>query len=323
MSSKRPCDLDIHPISQQTYRIATPAIVGCYALLQECLRYRIPGALIYGRPRLGKTYAIDYLRLLLKRDAPEIASFHIQSQHKVGHSEGGFFAHMLRATGYPEPDQGRNSVKRARLTARLREAALAHRSNRLVMLCDEAQRYSYNEYEWLRDIHDELALLGIRLHTLLVGQPQLLHQKNAFQLRGDEQIVARFMIEEFKFYGIRSAEETATCLNGYDQTEYPEKSGWTFTRFFYPDAYEAGLRLTESAHLVWNAFAELHHQAALPGPLEIPMEYFSRAVESALLETAHLDAADFKPNPDLWRFAVKRCGYLKAQRAAENNVKGG
>ncbi|MGZ8184239.1 MAG: hypothetical protein ACXWT1_20025 [Methylobacter sp.] len=190
------------------------------------------------------------------------------------------------------------------------------------MLCDEAQRYSYNEYEWLRDIHDELAQLGIRLHTLRVGQPQLLNQKNAFQLRGDEQIVARFMIEELKFYSIRNAEETATCLNGYDMTEYPESSGWTFTRYFYPKAYEAGLRLTNSAHLVWNAFAELHHQAALPGPLEIPMDYFSRAVESALLETSHLDAEDFQFNPDLWRFAVKRCGYLKAQYAAENQVKG-
>lgn len=316
MPSDRPLPLDRHPIAQRTYRIATPAIEAFFDLVDECLQHRIPGALIYGRPRLGKTYAIEYLRLLLTRSYADIPSFHVQCQHKVTHSEGGFFANLLRAVGYPDPEAGRNSLKRARLTARLREAARARHSNRLVLLCDEAQRYRYDEYEWLRDIHDELAQHAIRTHTFLVGQPQLLSQKNAFQLRGDEQIVARFMVEELQFQGVLSADDTTTCLIGYDTTQYPEKSGWTFTRFFYPSAFDAGLRLADDAHYLWNAFAEVHHHALLPGTLEIPMEYFTRAVEIALLETARQDAPGFRINPDLWRFAVKRCGYIKAQRAA-------
>jgi hypothetical protein len=41
------------------------------------------------------------------------------------------------------------------------------------------------------------AYQGIRLLTFLLGQrqPQLLAQKAAFQMNGDEQIVAGFMIE--------------------------------------------------------------------------------------------------------------------------------
>lgn len=174
----------------------------------------------------------------------------------------------------------------------------------------------------MRDIHDELAQHAIRIHTFLVGQPQLLSQKNAFQLRGDEQIVARFMVEELQFRGVLSAEDTATCLIGYDTTQYPEDSGWNFTRFFYPRAFEAGLRLADDGHFLWNAFAEVHHEASLPGKLEIPMEYFSRAVEIALLETTVHDSTTFRLNPDLWRFAVKRCGYVKAQRAANMPLTG-
>jgi hypothetical protein len=31
-------------------------------------------------------------------------------------------------------------------------------------------------------------------------------------MQGDEQIIARFMIEQLQFYGIRNAAEAATCL---------------------------------------------------------------------------------------------------------------
>jgi hypothetical protein len=45
----------------------------------------------------------------------------------------------------------------------------------------------------------------VRLITLLVGQPQLMEQKAQYQLSGDEQIVARFMIEQMHFRGITGA----------------------------------------------------------------------------------------------------------------------
>ncbi|WP_232452090.1 hypothetical protein [Burkholderia ubonensis] len=68
-------------------------------------------------------------------------------------------------------------------------------------------------------------------------------KKSIFQRDGEEQIVARFMTEELPFHGIRSAHECSDCLHGYDQGEYLENSGWNHTRFFFPRAYEAGLRL--------------------------------------------------------------------------------
>jgi hypothetical protein len=123
------------------------------------------------------------------------------------------------------------------LLVRTREVnlSLASRKGHIVVLfCDEAQRQSRNSCEWLRDVHDQLAYHGIRLITFLIGQPQLLAQKAGFQMSGDEQIVARFMIEQLLFHGIRDAAEAATCLAGYDRTRYPEGSGPSFTGFFPP-----------------------------------------------------------------------------------------
>ena len=68
-----------------------------------------------------------------------------------------------------------------------------------MLFCDEAQRLSKHALEWLRDVHDQLAQQGVRLVTFLVGQPQLTEHKAQYQLAGDEQIVARFMIEQLNF----------------------------------------------------------------------------------------------------------------------------
>jgi len=62
---------------------------------------------------------------------------------------------------------------------------------------------------------------ALRLFTFLVGPPQLLAQKSAFQAQDKEQIVARFMVEELAFRGIVSAAECAAVLSAYDHGEYP------------------------------------------------------------------------------------------------------
>ena len=59
-----------HPLVRRNYRVATSAIEGFVDLVERCLRVHMPGALIYARPRIGKTHAVDYLCLHLARDQP-------------------------------------------------------------------------------------------------------------------------------------------------------------------------------------------------------------------------------------------------------------
>jgi hypothetical protein len=158
-----------------------------------------------------------------------------------------------------------------RLALRIREAAARAGSGTVLLFCDEAQRYNDNEYEWLRDVHDALDRQQIKLFTFLVGQQELLAQKTAMQLAGKTQIVARLMVEELAFYGIRNAKDVATCLSDYDEAAYPERSEWSFTRFYVPQAFDAGYRLVSDADVLWDAFETAHHKASLPGALEIPM----------------------------------------------------
>ena len=58
-------DREEHPLYIRNYRVATAAIEAFADLVERCLRLLIPGALIYSRPRMGKTHAICEYPLIL------------------------------------------------------------------------------------------------------------------------------------------------------------------------------------------------------------------------------------------------------------------
>lgn len=170
-------------------------------------------------------------------------------------------------------------------------------------------------YEWLRDVHDHLDRISIQMFTFLVGQQELLAVKTALQRARKTEIVARLMVEELAFHGVRNVTEVATCLAGYDQTNFPRGSDWSFTRFYVRQAVVGGYQLNHDAPLLWNAFETLHNKHGLPGDLEIPMESFARAVEIVLKESELRDVSGYRPDPALWNLAVRSCGYVQARQA--------
>ena len=316
----RPIDPELHPIATGNYRIGTPAIQEFYELIKRCLHYRTTGALIYGPSQIGKTRAIEYLRLLLATTHPKITTYHAQAEHKPRHAEGPFLSSMLEAVGYPDPDTGSNPTKRVRLINKMKEACSKAGRGTIVLFCDEAQRYTDNEYEWLRDVHDHLDRLQIKLFTFLVGQQDLYSIKTDYQRAGKTQIVARLMVEELAFFGIRNAKDVATCLAGYDDTMFPPDTNWSFTRFYLRQAVDKGYRLTADAQVLWNAFVAIHNKSGLGGTLEIPMESFARAVEIVLKESEVRDAPDFHPSVELWAQAVRSSGYVQARVAVSRGL---
>ena len=319
-STPAPLSVHNHPLVRRHYRVATSAIEAFVDLVEHCVRVLIPGALIHARPRIGKTHAIDYVALHLGRQRPDILVLRMSCEHHRSDFEGPFFSTLLGAAGVREPQARTIADKRFALIRRLSEQLQMRSGHIVVLLCDEAQRMSRHALEWLRDVHDQLAHHGFRLITFLVGQPQLMEHKARYQLSGDEQIVARFMIEQLHFRGITNAAEAATCLASYDLTRYPEVTGQTFTAFFYPLANSAGLRLEHSAGALWNGFVKAHAAAQLRGMTEIPMDYFTRAVESVLINGVQWDATFLELGPAHWERAVRESGYVAAQQTVPLQV---
>lgn len=318
MDPQRPVPLDEHPLRKRTYRVPTPSIAALRTLVDECLFLYISGALVHGRPRMGKSYAIDFMRHDLERRHPKLSVYKIRCARSQFPSENSFFAALLHAAKHPAQASASKAALRGRLVHKLRQVADARGDDRIVLFVDEAQNLREIEYEWLRDLHDDLENNELRLFTFLVGQAQLLAQKSALQAQDKEQIVARFMVEELAFRGIASAAECTAVLGAYDQGEYPAGSGWSYTRYCLPRAHAAGLRLVESGQRLWAAFEDAHLKAALDGRVEIPMKYFTAAVEAALLLSSSRDSDTLTLDAGYWSQMVERSRYVMARHAGRS-----
>jgi hypothetical protein len=311
--SLRPIPLSEHPVVRKKYRIPTPAIAEFYELLIRCLMLRT-GGMVYARTRAGKTYATLFLEALLREQRPTLPIFRMRCQYKRLPTETAFFSSLLTMARH-KATSGRDPTKlRQRLIERFLEIADEAHSDCLLVFLDEAQHLSYSDFEWLRDICDDLELAGVSATIFFIGQPALRSKKSLFQRDEEEQIVARFMTEELRFHGVRSAQDCATCLQGYDQQEYLDGSGWNHTRFFFPRAYETGLRLATEGVALWDAFDNAHKRAQLAGDLEIPMEYFARSVQYCLVHYAASDSVGFTFSKAIWDEAVDVSGYVRARK---------
>ena len=92
---KRPIARDLHPLEVGNYRIGTPAIEAFYHLVKSCMDHKITGALIYGPSRIGKTRAVEYLRLAMAQNFAKVTTRHVQPEHEPKHAEGPFFTSLL------------------------------------------------------------------------------------------------------------------------------------------------------------------------------------------------------------------------------------
>lgn len=308
----RPFALSEHPLCDRDYRIPTPPIEAFYSLIIQALDRRRTGSMVYGRPRMGKTTAIEFIQALLAQQRPKLPVIVLRCHNKNRESEVAFFRHLLFTVRH-KATSGRDSEDlRQRLLQRLLAMADERGGKQVLLFADEAQNLSHAQYEWLRDVHDDMKLWGKSLLVILVGQPELRGDKSAFQRERSLQIISRFMVHELAFRGARSPEDCATCLQGYDLQEYPEESGWSHTRFFFPKAYAGGFRMADEGAALWYAFEQAHKRTLLPERLEIGMEYFTAAVESLMIQHAADDRPDFRPSRALWAEAVTRSGYLEA-----------
>ena len=65
---------------------------------------------------------------------------------------------------------------------------------------------------------------------------------------------------------------------------------------------------------LWHAFVLAHAEAQLAGTAEIPMDYFTRAVESVLIQGPRTDLIGLELDAAHWQRAVRDSGYVAAQR---------
>ncbi|MGM0883098.1 MAG: ATP-binding protein [Bacillota bacterium] len=304
-----------HPIEQGQYVLPTLEINRLMDKIIQIITDGAPGMIVYGRPRLGKTkattFAVTYLPEMLETPIPVFIAD--SKSYKVPSAEK-FFRDMLSDFRFGFEGKKDEIVLRNQIVNLMHEKAERSNLRRIVLIMDEAQKLTEWQYDCLIDIYNQLMRRNIRMTTISIGQEQLVTRRSFFLANAKSHIVGRFMPSEYRFRGITKIEEMEFVLQSYDESEFPPNSGWYYSRYYFPEAFDSGKRLTDFSSSLFNLFLDIRQEFGLSGKeVELPMEYVAFTVENAL----KLNGANGKCSEWLsieqWREAIQKSGYIESE----------
>lgn len=284
--------MEMHPISVGGYIVATPMIRDCYASVYDRVQDRRTGIVFAGRSRLGKTCTVRYCLNAILKDFPRSAvtalfvpSSSMPRDKRVHHL-------ILAATGHHYSE----SASPERLIGIIKNHVISTcarlGSNQFILLIDEANNLDVVDYNQLVAIQNSLDSEGVLMTTVLFGLEDL--QKRHSDLKSssaNDQISKRFFRKVIPFYGCRGTSELSTILEQYDtESEWPDESGISYTRFFLPQAYENNnLRLAAKVNEIWTI---LNYRETID-PTGLTMETITLVVKHLLRDNYRDDSPIF------------------------------
>jgi hypothetical protein len=310
-----------HPVKTRWFQIATPPIRSAFTEMCHVVASGAPCCAFVAFPRVGKSSCCAYCKQRLEEAFPGIPCFRFHANHEDTRSMATrrlFFRDLLQKSLGVEIPLGTKKDLQQLLVRTWWGRARESDSDTIVLLADEMQALSADHYSWLIDITNDLHNLNTRVITILFGQPQLIDLRDTLRRIGRGDILGRFMTRIFPFEGITTPTELQTVMNAYDdptELEYPEGSGWAFTRFFLPKAYSNGFRLANQAADCWSIFQELGATALSAShlsKLSIGMEWIAGTFQYLLFHSTDADHLKFKITLTDWREAVRSTGWVKS-----------
>ncbi|MFJ5563201.1 AAA family ATPase [Lysinibacillus xylanilyticus] len=304
-----------HPVETGKYLIATNEIDRLCYIVSNWIENRFPGAIIYGRPRLGKTRAISYLLKVLPEELNEnIPFFHIRCRSYRSSRENSFFEDLLNGVGHSLASDGRTSEKRERLKNFLISEAEKSKQNKIVFFIDDAQKLKDMEYDWLMDVYNELDEHSIILTTILVGHEELINQRKRFIKKKELQIIGRFMSDSYLFSGLKNLDDFKTLIEEYDTgTEFPHDSEISYTKYFFRDDFAPNFMLSNYAEDIFNEFRLVQIEKGLPVEKEIPMQYAVLTIEFVLKKYGFKGERLNGLSKQHIRMAIMSSGYIQSE----------
>jgi type II secretory pathway predicted ATPase ExeA len=202
-------------LAGRAFLVKTPACIEYYTKLKSWFSMGIQGAIVVGRPRLGKTSGTRWVLGAIQMVFGKVPYVEIPIRKQHLHNEGAFFQFMLKCCKHKYYNRGSVADKRDRLFEALLARARRSSIRMVILFIDEAQELEELHYQWLRNISNELDSAGYRIFCLLVGQKELINKRNSLLVEEMEQIVSRFMTEVLMFSGDRKS----TRLNSSHNSE--------------------------------------------------------------------------------------------------------
>jgi len=296
-------------IAGKAFMIKTPVVHTFSKFVVKGLLEGSQGALVYGRPRRGKTmgmrWVLKEIRKLIGCPVPHVW---VPTRGVKIASEREFFQHFLKSAKSTHYREGTSGDKRDRLAELLASRALRSPVNTIIVVFDEAQLLTNSHFQWILNIGNELEARGGLLYCLFLGQQELEDTKDRLIDQGMEQFVGRYMVDTFEYTGITSYEDLKSCLEQFDKTNSPDNHAMRWHQLYMPDLLPNEMPLSDCAPAAWSKFEGMWTGKGLED-CEIPMSNLCRFVTNLLNACA---SKDVRPDNALVHAAIDRCGFTEA-----------
>lgn len=283
--------LDFHPVKEREYILPTPMMERTYSIIRERVWARRTGAVFYASPRMGKTRCVMAVKDLISEEFPEIYVTLLSARRSTRPTDSHMFRLILEAENHALSGRANADMLFDNAKSDIRVKTKVKGGGQYVLLIDEMQLLNDTDLQQLVCFHNALELNKVRMTTISFAQPEILHRRTALMASNDRQIIARFLSELLPFDGCSSRAELALLLKAFDlASEYPESSGWSYTRFFFPLAFREGFRLEHYAAPLWRCLTQT---AGVSSTGMIPMEHTCLTIENLLLMLRKQDCSNF------------------------------
>lgn len=247
----------IHPIfSPVDFYIDTPMIGKLEETLTRWIWTGQTGGYVLGGARMGKTRAAELLKLNLKsRTNEHVPAHHVTISNRDVKTVASVFRRLALSLGEELKKKDTADDISARIIVKLADQAQGNQTRQIVLLVDEFQRLTIQQFAAFSELYDQLREIRINLVTVFIGNKnessQLLEQ---IYLTEHEHICGRFFINNFEFGGISNVGDVKYCLKQYDSMRQIPGNTDSTTQYFLREEFNSGFRLAALAETVWSIF---------------------------------------------------------------------
>ncbi|MCR4657824.1 MAG: ATP-binding protein [Lachnospiraceae bacterium] len=268
-------ELTLRAISSADFIIRTKAIRSLEEQMMMWLSISACGAIIYGRARIGKTRAMLSVASDIRNRYG--AGFPVIIWEITDHAvtEKHFYTSLLMAMGIEGIPRSQTALAlKQRVLNELVMAACQTPFRRAVLMLDEAWKFTEKDFSWLMDLYNILSRKDVLLTCFLFGTRELKDIKTGFKRLGKDQIVGRFMINEFQFYGMKEPEELMLCMLDFDKATVTVECGGhssvPIIDYYFPDRGDRTFYGIGGEY--WEAFMHIRSEYGIKAE-DIPMKY--------------------------------------------------
>lgn len=259
----------------------TPEIQKLADSVRVGYRLGFRGMAVDGRQRCGKTHACLYLRDTLAETMGYPVATFLWSIPEFVTTERDFVQERLRDSGCHANSHRDIAVLRSRLYDHIAETAISMGGRRAIIVVDEAQNLTRQQYHYLHHTDNNLEQRRIRPFFILIGQPELRTMTSSWAQSNGFQVVGRFFTRQHQYRGIALA-DIPQIVEAFDEPV----SGANEATYAHalPEIYQAGWRLSHTSKMLVEVIAAVAAKHNISSGIRVPMQSLKAMLLSILFQ---------------------------------------